>query len=254
MDLIPVIDLMQGQVVRGVAGERARYAPNRSCLVNSSDPLETALALIGRFRPNCLYVADLDAIQTGKVQTECLENLVRCSAPLAVDAGVKSVEAARHLVELGVAKVVVGLETLPELGLLERFVSDLGVEAVIFSLDLRNGRPLGPGAGRTPVDVVSEAIQLGVHQLIVLDLESVGVSRGVPTGPLCHAIKSRWPDLIVWTGGGIRSLPDLHRLSLFRLDGVMVASALHDGRITPADWRTFEDLLSDDQTMLMMDA
>jgi phosphoribosylformimino-5-aminoimidazole carboxamide ribotide isomerase len=66
-------------------------------------------------------------------------------------------------------------------------------------------------------------------------------------------MKKRWPDLVIWTGGGVRSLADLHQLFLNRVDGAMVASALHDGHISPADWRSFR-ALSNDSTQLAMDA
>ena len=48
MQLIPVIDLMAGQVVRGVRGERSAYRPIRSSLCESSAPLELAPRLLER--------------------------------------------------------------------------------------------------------------------------------------------------------------------------------------------------------------
>jgi phosphoribosylformimino-5-aminoimidazole carboxamide ribotide isomerase len=254
MDLIPVLDLSQGQVVRGIAGERQRYAPNVSRLVSGAEPLRTAQALCKSFRPRFLYVADLDGIQTGAMQCSALADLRHCPAGLAVDAGVHALEAVHALLELGATEVIVGLETLPDLNLLGDWISELGPERIVFSLDLRNGRPFGPAAqDRHPMEVAAAALDQGVRRMIVLDLASVGIGRGVTTGALCHSIKTRWPDVILWTGGGVRSMADLHRLSLFRVDGVLVASALHDGRITPADWQTFVTLSSDD-ALLAMDA
>jgi phosphoribosylformimino-5-aminoimidazole carboxamide ribotide isomerase len=254
MDLVPVIDLKSGQVVRGVAGQRRDYALNTSVLTNSADPIATCEALLTNYRTPVIYVADLDAIEGGKIQEESLRSLAGCGAPLAVDAGTASVAQAEFLLSLGIAKVIIGLETLPDLNLTVDLVRALGPERAVFSLDLQSGRPLGAGSrGKPAIEVVSDVIEAGVRHIIVLDLASIGMSRGVPTGPLCHSIKNRWPDLIVWTGGGVRSLADLHRLSLCRVDGVMAASALHRGDITPSDWETFQDLLSDDQTMLMVD-
>ena len=45
MLLIPVIDLLDGQVVRGVRGERARYRPIESALCRGSEPLAVSRAL-----------------------------------------------------------------------------------------------------------------------------------------------------------------------------------------------------------------
>lgn len=254
MDLIPVIDLREGQVIRGHAGQRENYQANISRFVKSADPVATCNALIRQFHPRSIYVADLDGIEQGQPAYRLLEQLVNCGVALAIDAGTASCEQARRLIGLGAKKVIIGLETLPRLELMKDFVHELGNEQVIFSLDLLGGEPLGPdAAGKTPQEIVATAIECGVHQLVVLDLSHVGMQRGVSTGALCHALKNRWPDLIIWTGGGVRSLADLHKLSLSRVDGAMVASALHDGHITPADWKSFQ-ALSNDITQMAMDA
>lgn len=254
MDLIPVIDLMRGQVIRGHAGQREHYRPNVSHLVASADPLQTCQALVRHFRPHIIYIADLDGIQHQQPQLDVLETLARCDVDLAVDAGTASLEQALALIRIGVRKVIVALETLPEMDRLHEFVAVLGAEHVLFSLDLLNGDPMGPqGAGRSPIEVVSDAIGCGVRQMITLELSHVGTNRGVTTGGLCHTIKNRWPDLVIWTGGGVRSLADLHKLSLSRVDGAMVASALHDGQITGTDWKNFQTL-SNDSTQMAMDA
>jgi phosphoribosylformimino-5-aminoimidazole carboxamide ribotide isomerase len=254
MDLIPVIDLKNGQVVRGMAGHRRDYAINTSVLTSSADPVATCEALVANYRTRTIYIADLDGIERGEIHEDSLRALAGCGVQLAVDAGTSSVSQAERLLSLGIAKVIIGLETLPDLDRTGELVRALGPERALFSLDLQNGHPLGAASHKkAALEVVSEVVELGVRQIIVLDLASIGMSRGVPTGPLCHSIKNRWPDVIVWTGGGVRSLADLHRLALCRVDGVMAASALHRGDITPSDWETFQDLFSDDQTMLMID-
>ena len=61
MLLIPVIDLMRGQVVRAVRGNRHAYRPIVSQLCAGSDPLDIARALCRHCASSRLYVADLDA-------------------------------------------------------------------------------------------------------------------------------------------------------------------------------------------------
>ena len=85
--------------------------------------------------------------------------------------------------------------------------------------------------------LVEEVYQRGIRRLIVLDLAGVGVSAGVPTIDLCQEIKAAYPDLEIWTGGGVRSIADVQKLDAVGIDGVLVASALHDGKITPMDWK-----------------
>jgi phosphoribosylformimino-5-aminoimidazole carboxamide ribotide isomerase len=118
-------------------------------------------------------------------------------------------------------------------------------------LDLKDGRPLGR-ARNQPAEVVGfAAVEAGIKRMIVLDLASVGAGRGVPTVSLCHALKNRWPEIVVWTGGGVRSVADLHTLALHLVDGVLVASALHDGLIQPSDCRAFQRFSSGEMLQAM---
>ena len=60
--LIPVLDVMNGQVVRAVGGRRDEYRPVVSKLTDYTEPVEVAKALLGATGAEELYVADLDAI------------------------------------------------------------------------------------------------------------------------------------------------------------------------------------------------
>src|SRR5262245_46812912 len=62
MRIIPVLDLLNGVVVRGVAGERSNYRPVVSRLVDQPEPLAVARAFRAQLGLGLLYVADLDAI------------------------------------------------------------------------------------------------------------------------------------------------------------------------------------------------
>src|SRR5262249_42377243 len=62
MRIIPVLDVMNGVVVRGVAGRRSEYRPLVSRLTPSCRPEDVAAALHSHFGFTEFYVADLDAI------------------------------------------------------------------------------------------------------------------------------------------------------------------------------------------------
>lgn len=246
MRLIPVLDIMEGQVVRGMAGERHRYRPNTSCFVEGSDPFETLAAIGETFDPDLIYVADLDGIQHGRPQWDVLAGLLTEGPPCAVDAGVSSIAEALELKGLGVSQIVIGGETLPALDRLGEIVEAIGPESLVFSLDLLQGDPLGDAMqGHSPRDLVRLAHRLGVRQMIVLDLASVGMNSGPVTTSLCHWLRQQHLSMRLWTGGGVRSVDDLRVLSGVGIDGVLVASALHDGRITPEDWLNFKSLTDD---------
>ena len=119
-------------------------------------------------------------------------------------------------------------------------VKQVGSDRLIFSLDLKAGRPLiGSPAwqGLDPRQIAAIALRAGVRRLIILDLAQVGMGRGVGTEPLCRSLRALAPDLQIIAGGGVRSLADLRSLAAAGCHATLVASALHDGRLTPEDCR-----------------
>src|SRR6187431_505841 len=88
MRVIPVIDLMYGQVVRGVAGRRSEYRPIQSQIAADARPATVARAFVERFGFETVYVADLDAIGGGAPDLISLEMIARAGLNLWVDAGV----------------------------------------------------------------------------------------------------------------------------------------------------------------------
>src|SRR5687768_9398875 len=89
MNIVPVVDLQGGQVVRGIAGRRDEYRPWISPLANSSDPRRVAAAFRDRFGLDTLYLADLDAIAGGPPACALFEELGAAGHTLWVDAGVR---------------------------------------------------------------------------------------------------------------------------------------------------------------------
>jgi phosphoribosylformimino-5-aminoimidazole carboxamide ribotide isomerase len=219
-------------------GRRETYAPVRSRLVDGgagADPLALARAYRDILDCDEWYVADLDAIAGGAVQRVLLRALAGLRGRLLVDAAVSSAERARELVADGVARVVVGLETLPSLDALAAVARAVGPQRVVFSLDLRDGVPLaGTSLAGAPLEVAEAAVTAGAGAIIVLDLARVGSGRGVDV-VLVEGLRRAFPDVELLAGGGIGTTRDLERLADAGLDGALVATALHDGRIKRED-------------------
>jgi phosphoribosylformimino-5-aminoimidazole carboxamide ribotide isomerase len=235
MHVLPVLDLLNGIVVRGVRGRRTEYRPVVSRLVDRPDALSVARAFRDKLGLTRLYVADLDAILSGRPNREIYRSLADEGFELLVDAGLRDVESAEPILAAGAAQVIAGLETWAAPDELARLCAKIGADRVIFSLDLKQGAPLGDlskwGAAE-PYAIALRAAEAGVKTIIVLDLAQVGAGEGVETAELCRRLLERLPDLRLITGGGVRNLSDLRELSTLGIDGVLVASALHDGRIT----------------------
>ena len=236
IEIIPVLDLMHGQVVRGVAGQRESYRPISSRLVDSADPLTIADAFANRLGLKRIYLADLDAIRDERPAWTTIQALTDAGFPLLIDAGLRDVARARALLELGVESVVTGLETLTGPDLLRELLEAIPGKQLVFSLDMQAGRPMTDADAwpdPTPAGIAETAIEAGIERMIVLDLAGVGSGKGPPTLELCRQIRSRHEVIELITGGGIRDQHDISAAADAGVDAVLVASALHDGSLFP---------------------
>src|SRR5947209_5384700 len=107
MLILPVLDVMRGQVVRAAGGRRSEYQPLVSQLTDSTDPIDVAAAIRERFGWTQFYVADLDAI-TGGGRLALERFLHHPSAyQFWLDAGVHNVHEAAEVHRAHVAQVVI---------------------------------------------------------------------------------------------------------------------------------------------------
>ncbi|HEY3042401.1 MAG TPA: HisA/HisF-related TIM barrel protein [Vicinamibacterales bacterium] len=243
MRVIGVLDLLAGRAVHARAGRRNSYEPVRTAAGVAVDGNAVALArtYLRQLGLTELYAADLDAILAGPRQDTVVTAVAALGAPLWLDAGIASVSAARHALELAAAVVVVGLETLPSYDVLAEICASVGGDRVAFSLDLRDGEPIvAPGvpsgpAHNEPAHVVAQrAAQTGVGAVIVIDLARVGMGTGLDLA-LVGRVREAVPGVTVLAGGGVRGPDDLAQLADAGCDGALVATALHDGRLGADD-------------------
>lgn len=232
MQLIPVIDVFGGVVVRAVRGDRANYRPIASGLCRGSDPVAIAKALLDCSRSELLYVADLDAL-TGQARQAGLISELLDACPrrkVWLDAGFAGLDDwERFASGLGAnaarVRPVFASESLQdEAAAREALAGALGA---ILSLDRKGGHALDPaGCWARP--------QLWPAVTILMTLDRVGSARGPDLAALAQARVAR-PDVCFVGAGGIRDRTDLEVAAAGGAWAWLVASALHDRRITFAE-------------------
>ena len=231
MLLIPVVDLMQGQVVRAVRGDRQAYRPIVSKLCAGSDPVDMARVLCRHCASSRLYVADLDALTGGVAQAEAVRALLQAlpALELWLDAGFADDAAAASLRE----RIGPPAERVVPVFASESLRSLAALSAVfprphtgVLSLDRRDGRRLDPAGCWDHPD-------LWPGRVIVMTLERVGADAG-PDLDTLREVQERAPAAQLVGAGGIRNADDLARARDAGAFAWLVASALHDGRLAPA--------------------
>jgi phosphoribosylformimino-5-aminoimidazole carboxamide ribotide isomerase len=225
MQIIPVIDIRHGAVVRAVAGQRDQYAPIKTALAPSSAPLDVALGLASLHSFDALYIADLDAIE-GRGENLGVIRQIRNALPhidLWVDAGLKGWAAATSMREMQIAPVL-GSESCRDASMAPAICGD---PSAILSLDFLGERFLGDSR-------LQHCDALWPQRLIVMTLSRVGAGAG-PDVARIREFVARAQGRRIYAAGGVRGVDDLDALSAAGAAGALVATALHDGRLTPED-------------------
>jgi HisA/HisF family protein len=232
LEIIPVIDLMGGVVVRARAGERDAYRPLASPLAASSEPAEAVRGLLGLHPFRSLYIADLDAIlKRGRQHVDTVRALAAAfpSLDLWVDAGFAAGCVCHRFLKGGLGHLVLGSESQAD----EEILASLADEPrLVLSLDFKGPERLGPAT-------IFDRPDLWPGRVIAMTLAAVGTGGGPDLARLSEVLAAAGPGRRVYAAGGVRGPADLETLADLGCAGVLVASALHDGRLGRAELARF---------------
>jgi phosphoribosylformimino-5-aminoimidazole carboxamide ribotide isomerase len=226
LQVIPVIDVMGGEVVHARRGDRASYRPLESPLSPTSDPADVVRGLLAVHPFPTLYVADLDAIRGAG---DNLAALGRIHAELPtlqmwVDNGAADSAALEALIGADLRTPVIGSESQRDSTLIARHS---GSERVVLSLDFRGK------AFQGPPEILAEP-KLWPQRVIVMTLARVGGGAG-PDLKRFAALRSIGGGREIYVAGGVRDVADLLALKAAGASGALIATALHERRIVAAD-------------------
>lgn len=222
--LIPVIDLMRGQVVHAKLGQRERYAPINSRLCGTSNGLDVVVALLKLYPFKMLYIADIDAILGNGNHDALIEKINQTFPNLAIwlDSGTHQTSCK--------AKPVLGSESMFNL---ESYLENKNSH--VLSLDFNAQGAMG-------ISDLHETAKFWPDEVICMTLNAVGSGAGADTLRLQQLIefnKARKNPAKLYAAGGVRNIDDLQTLASMRLAGALMASALHNGQITSEDIAKF---------------
>jgi phosphoribosylformimino-5-aminoimidazole carboxamide ribotide isomerase len=181
-----------------------------------------------------LYVADLDAILSGRGSPDLIGEIVSKSGMrVMVDAGFQRADEVGEYLEKGVEKIVLATETLRGWGEVSK-VKARGA-SVVASLDVKLGQVVAESKEMVlPLRELVERFETeGASEIILLSLDRVGTARGPDYGALKVALDCA--SVPVLAAGGVRNMGDLRCLEEIGISGVLIATALHRGIITKAD-------------------
>ena len=222
MEIIPVVDLKGGMVVRARVGQRDQYRPIKTPLSPTSDPVDVTYGLLSVHPFKTLYIADLDAIEGTGDHRGTLTRLKAAFPQLTlwIDNGIADRHRAEDLLDAGLGHLVLGSETQADLTLVRHFTADA---RVALSLDFRGLSFQGPP------ELLNEPT-CWPQRVIVMTLARVGSGAG-PDLERLSAIRVVAPEKRIFAAGGVRDAADLGLLKRTGIAGALIASCLHDGRL-----------------------
>lgn len=233
MQLIPAIDLMNGQIVRLTRGD-PKTAKTYS---QFGGPLETAK----KWRDDGakkLHIIDLDAAfgtrNNHDVVAEIAKNI---NLPIQVGGGIRNFEVAQKLFATGISQVILGSLAFSNETVISKIQRKFGVEAVIVALDNKDGKVMVEGWKTTTDITVEYALKkftsLGVKRFLITSIAKDGMLSGPDLETLSQACQ--YPNVKVIAAGGIGGLNDLTALKRVGVEGVVIGKALYEGRFTLKD-------------------
>jgi phosphoribosylformimino-5-aminoimidazole carboxamide ribotide isomerase len=195
-------------------------------LSSTSDPVDVARGLFSIYPFPTLYVADLDAIEGRGDNCAALKQLKTAFPDLSlwVDNGTAQLDKAVRWLTTGVGHLVLGSESQADTALVRRFAAD---PRVILSLDFRGAAFQGPR------ELLADAA-CWPGRVIAMTLARVGSGTG-PDLDVLAAVRKAGAPRMIYAAGGVRDAADLTALARAGIAGALVASSLHDGRLTGED-------------------
>ncbi|HEY2023773.1 HisA/HisF-related TIM barrel protein [Paraburkholderia sp.] len=242
MQVIPVIDLLDGHVVRAVRGQRSAYRPIQSRLAAGSEPLAIARALLEASGASTLYIADLGAILRRGAHASALATL-RAALPgieLWLDAGFTGYASMRTLFDridaiarhsgphdgaaahLATLVPVFGTESLLDVHALRDAQAD-GL-APVLSLDHLAGQLLTAAE-------LDRSSAWWPTRVIAMTLDQVGSYAGPDLASFLRIRAQAAAHTTVIGAGGVRNHDDMAAAADTGATAWLVASALHDRQL-----------------------
>ena len=231
MIVLPAIDIRAGKCVRLTQGDYGREK------IYDLDPVAVAEG----FRTEgaeWIHVVDLDAAKVGSpVNVDIVAAIVReTGLPVEYGGGVRSIDSAAKMLDLGVARVVVGTKLVSDRTLAQELFKTFTTRLVA-GLDARDGKVSISGwiedSSLDVIDFAKEMESIGAQRIVVTDISRDGMLTGPNLELLRRMLEAVRIPIV--QSGGIASLDDVSAVKNVGAEGVIIGKAIYEGNLTVAN-------------------
>lgn len=229
IELIPAIDIINGQCVRLTKGDYDQKTVYRD------SPAEVAREYeeIGF---NRLHVVDLDGAKSKHIVNSAVLREITTQTSLTVDfgGGIKTDEDIETAFEHGAKMVTVGSIAVTNPDLFIAWLEKYGAERMILGADVRNGKISINGWKEDSTEdllpFLKKYIDAGVKNVLCTEISKDGTLQG-PAIELYGEVMAAYPQLHLIASGGVSCIDDIKALDKAGIPAVVIGKAIYEGKI-----------------------
>ncbi|SHJ22542.1 1-(5-phosphoribosyl)-5-[(5-phosphoribosylamino)methylideneamino] imidazole-4-carboxamide isomerase [Hymenobacter daecheongensis DSM 21074] len=233
MEIIPAIDLINGQCVRLTEGDFSQQT------TYDADPL----AVAQRFEAagvKRLHLVDLDGARARRpVNLPVLERLARHTS-LVIDygGGLQSEDALRQAFDAGARQITAGSIAVREPATVQGWLQQFGADRILLGADFRDNHiainAWAEQSERTLAEFIQGYLAAGASTFICTDVSKDGKLQG-PSLATYQQLRTELPAARLIASGGVTTLADVEALAEIGMHGAIIGKAIYEGTITLAE-------------------
>lgn len=229
IELIPAIDIINGQCVRLTKGDYEQKT------VYSDSPADVAKGFeeLGFSR---LHVVDLDGAKSKHIVNDSVLRSISAATRLTIDfgGGIKTDEDISKAFSAGAKMVTVGSIAVQQPELCFKWLEQYGADRIILGADVRHGKISINGwkedSEEDLLPFLKKYVDRGIRNVLCTEISKDGTLQG-PATDLYRHIMNAYPQLHLIASGGVSSISDIRALEAAGIPAVVFGKAIYEGRI-----------------------
>ena len=229
IELIPAIDIIEGQCVRLTKGDYDQKTVYRDSPAEVAKEFEE----IGFKR---LHVVDLDGAKSKHIVNSDVLHRITTDTQLIVDfgGGIKTDEDIEKAFTAGASMVTIGSIAVTNPDLFMGWLEKYGAERIILGADVRHGKISINGwkedSSEDLLPFLKKYVDAGVKNVLCTEISKDGTLTG-PAIELYLSMMAAYPELHLIASGGVSSIDDIKALEAAGIPAVVFGKAIYEGKI-----------------------
>ncbi|GAB3308504.1 1-(5-phosphoribosyl)-5-[(5-phosphoribosylamino)methylideneamino]imidazole-4-carboxamide isomerase [Hymenobacter humi] len=237
MEIIPAIDLVNGQCVRLSAGDFSRQT------TYDSDPVAVAqrFADAGVRR---LHLVDLDGARAGHPVNLAVLEAIAKKTSLDIDAGggIQTLTSLTQVLDAGASHVTAGSLAVREPRTVEAWLARFGADTIFLGADFKGEHIMinawADQSSLTLAQFIGDYLEAGATTFICTDVSKDGLLQG-PSLAIYKTLVQQFPTARFVASGGVTTVADVEALAEAGMHGAIIGKALYEGTISLPELKPF---------------